>query len=183
MNSQRKNNLRRIHYLDNSIQKWLLVALVTMEVMLIVVAMWMLNKALSDVIDQQMYQVHLSDKQSVFSHLLNEGMKILGVVFLVNLLALLVADRIWAYWVSGIFHNLMALINASLHLDFSDKSQISCNHDVLVHAMAWREAEFSRIEGLRHDIHALPFALPASAKERENIAAGLKKIMDALPAG
>lgn len=182
MNIQSKNHHRHIHYLDHSIQKWLLVGLVTMEVMLVAIAMWILYITLSDVIEQEMYHVHFAGDPSVFSHLLNEGMKMLGVILLVNLVALVVVDRIWAYWVNGILRSLMTLIDASIQLDFSEKSHILCNHTVLMHAMAWRYAEFFRIQGLRHDIHTLPSVLPATAKEREDIAAGLKKIMDALPA-
>lgn len=177
-----KNNHRHIHYIDHGIQKWLLAALVTMEIMLVVIAMWMLYNTLSEAIDQEMYQVHFAGHLSAFSHLLNEGMKMLGIVLLVNLVALVVADLIWAYWVNGILRNLMALMDASLHLDFSKKNHIPCNHTVLVHAVAWRDAELLRIEGLRHDIHTLPSALPATEKEREETAAILKKIMVRPPA-
>lgn len=182
MNVQSKNNHRHIHYIDHSIQKWLLIALVTMEVMLVVITMSILYKTLSDVIDQELYHVHFAGHLSVFSHLLNEGVKMLGVVLLVNLVALVLADRIWAYWVNDILRSLMTLIDASIQLDFSKKTHIPCNHAVLVHAAAWRDAELLRIEGLRHDIHTLPSALPATEKEREETAAILKKIIDTLPA-
>lgn len=182
MNIQSKNYHRRIHYLDHSIQKWLLVALITMEVMLVVIAMWVLHQTLNDAIDQELYRVHFANHQSVFGHLLNEGMKILGAVLLVNMVALVLVDRLWAYWVNSILRSLMALMDASLQLDFSEKNHIPCNHAVLVHAVAWRYAECIRIEGLRHDIHTLPSALPENAKAREEIAAGLKKIIAALPA-
>lgn len=182
MNIQSRNHHRHIHYLDNRIQKGLLIALVSMEIMLVVIAMWLLHGTLSDAIEQQMYQVHFTSHRSIFSILFTECVKILGVFLLVNLAALLLAERIWAYWVNGILRNLMTLTEAALHLDFSEKSHISCNHPVLMQAMAWRYAEFFRIEGVRQDIHTLPSALAASAKEREDTAASLKKIIAALPA-
>lgn len=182
MNIQSKNNLRHIHYLDHSIQKWLLIALITMEVMIVVIAMWALHGYLNDVIEQEMYHIHFSGHQSVFSHLFNEGIKILGVVLLVNLAAVVLVDRIWAYWVNGILDSLMTLMDASVKLDFTKKNHIPCNHTVLVHAVTWRNAELVRIEGLRQDIHRLPFELPTAAKEHEEITACLKKITDALSA-
>lgn len=176
------NNQRRIHYLDHSIQKWLLVALVAMEVMLVAIAMWMSYEAFSDVVDQEIYHVHFAGQPSAFGRLLDEGMKILGMFLLVNLAMLVLADRIWAYRVNGVLRSLMVLVDASLQLDFSKKNHVPCNHDVLMHAVMWRDAELLRIKELRQDIHALPATLPETAEERQNVAAGLKKVLAALPA-
>lgn len=180
MSARPGKNQRHIHYLDLSIQKWLLVALVAMEVALTVIATWMLYKALGEAIDQDLYRIHLADKLSVFGYLLREGMKMLGVILLVNVAALILADRVWAYGVNRILRSLTALIDAALQLDFSAKAHIPCNHAVLVQALAWRNAERVRIEGIRHDISTLP-DLPATTKEREEVADRLKKILGALP--
>ena len=182
MNNGTGNYHRHIHYLDHRIQQWLLIALVTMEVLLVAISMWVLYGTLSNVIDQELYHVHFSGHSSVFTPLLNEGMKILGVVLLVNLVVLVLADRIWAYRVNNILRGLMTLMNASRQLDFSEKGHVHCNHPVLVHAMTWRYTEFFRIEGFRHDIQTLPSSLPETEKEREEIAVMLKKITTALPA-
>lgn len=180
MSARPGKNQRHIHYLDLSIQKWLLVALVAMEVALTVIATWMLYKALGEAIDQDLYRIHLADKLSVFGYLLREGMKMLGVILLVNVAALILADRVWAYGVNRILRSLTALIDAALHLDFSEKVHVPCNHAVLVQGLAWRNAERVRIEGIRRDISTLP-DLPATTKEREEVADRLKKILDALP--
>lgn len=181
MSDRMKNNQRRIRYLDRNIQKWLLIGLVTMEVALVSIAMWVLYKTSVNIIDEAIYHVHFAGHSSIFGHLLNEGIKMLGVVFLVNLIALVLADRIWAYQVNHIIRNLMSLMNDSLKLDFSEKDSVQCNHTVLVHATSWRQTESARIEKLRHDIQALPASLPKTEKEREEIAALLEKITSRLP--
>lgn len=171
---------RHIKYLDQSIQKWLLISMVAMEAILGMIALWLLYTGFGEAIDQNLYRIHQSDNTSVFSQLLTQGLKVLGYIVLVNFAALFIADRIWAFYVNGILRSLMALMTASRKLDLSEKPEIRCNHDVLAQALAWRRGEFDRAEQLRKSIRNLPSSLPASEEGRAAIRADLNKIRDEL---
>lgn len=177
MTAQPDFNHRHIKYLDQSIQKWLLISMVAMEAILGIVALWLLYNAFGEAIDQNLYRVHQSDEVSVFAQLLAQGMKVLGYILLVNFAALFIADRIWAVYVNSILRSLVELMTASRKLDLSEKQDIHCNHDVLAQAIAWRRSEFDRACQLRELIRDLPSVLPA-ADERAAIKAKLNKITD-----
>ena len=96
MSASKKQDRRHIHYVDHTLQKWLLLALVVMEAVLVSLAIWALYKALGTIIDEDMYRVHYSASTQLLPLLIKEGSVVLGWMLLANLLALFVADRIWA---------------------------------------------------------------------------------------
>ena len=155
--------------------------MVTMEVILSVIALFALYSALGEAIDQNLYRIHQAETMNLFAQLFTQGMRVLGWILLVNFVALLLADRIWTFYVNCILDSLMTLMSASQRLDFSEKKGIRCNHDVLAQALAWRHSEYCRINELRENIRVLPSLLPASEKERAAASAGLKKVLDVLP--
>ncbi len=166
---------RRIHYVDHMIQKWLLVALVVMECTLIAVAMWALYRELSFVIDENTYRIHFSKESSLLPSFMMTGSRILLGIGLVNLLAIVLADRIWAAYVRAIVRRLDGLIQEAQQMDFSP-STVHCTHAVLEHAVAWRADEADRMRKLRAGIRSLPMALPEIADDRMQAAQLLKKI-------
>lgn len=174
--SQQKR--RRIHLIDHALQKSLLAALVIMETSAVVIALWTLYKALVEIVDENMYRIHFSDNHNMLALLMSEGMHVLGGLLLVNLLALIIADRIWAFYVYGVLRNLGRLMAASSQLNFSKQGPISFNHAVLEQALSWRESESSHLARMRAHIRHLPAQLPISGHDRDSIAATLAKMHD-----
>lgn len=166
-------NRRRIHLVDHVLQKYLLGALVMLEVGVAVLAIWALYQALGEIVDQNMYRIHFSGDANILALMMREGLRVLGGILLVNLLALVVADRIWAYYVDGIVRQLTGLMHASHQLDFSAQEAASFQHAVLDQALAWRAAESAHWAKVRARIRQLPVDLPTRQPERDAIAQAL----------
>ena len=125
MTADPDNGRRRIRYVDHVIQKWLLVALVILESALIGVAMWALYRALSDAVEENLYRVHFSENAGVLQRFLMEGMRILVVIGIVNVIAIVAADRIWAAYVRRIVRRLDGMVEAAQKLDFSMRNDMA----------------------------------------------------------
>lgn len=182
MNTSTKHNRRHIHYVDHTLQKWLLQALIAMEAVLVSLAIWTLYKALGTIIDEEMYRIHYSSNTQILPLLIKEGSVVLGWMLLINLLALFAADRIWAIYVHNILKKLTRLMLASHNLEFTNHDAIRSNHAVLEQALTWRNAEAQRLEKARNIILTLPPALPSSAEARAELTARLKQLQPAPPA-
>ncbi len=171
-------NRRRIHLVDHVLQKYLLGALVIMEIGVAALAIWALYQALGEIVDENMYRIHFSGDANMLSLMMREGLRVLGGILLVNLLALIVADRIWAYYVDGIVRQLAGLMRASNQLDFSAQGPVSFQHAVLDQALAWRAAESAHLVQVRARIRQLPAHLPARQPERDALAQALAALQD-----
>ena len=174
MKSMPLQNRRRVRIVDHVLQKTLLYALVILETMGVAIAIWMLYKALGEIIDEKTYRIHLSEKVNMLSLLLSEGMRILGAMLLLNVAALIIADRIWAFYVAGILRNLGNLMAASRQMDFAEQDPNSFHHAVLEQASTWRQAESVRLTKLRASIRSLPGQLPTTPQAQDLTATTLK---------
>lgn len=169
----RNRDPRNARMLDHTLQRSLLVALVVMEMLLVVLAMWALYRALGRIIDENMYRIHFSHNVKVLELLVEEGMPILGAMLAVNVVALLVADRIWAFYVAYILRDLRRWMEKASTLDLSPSRRALFDHDVLEQATIWREHEALNLAALRLRIGALPDQLPADPEQRALLAARL----------
>lgn len=174
----REDDRRRQHYIDHIIQKWLLLALVILECALIGLAMWALYRSLGEIIDDNMYRVHLSEDMKVLPRFLAEGIRILLAVGAVNLLAIVLADRIWAVYVQGIVRRLDGIMVRGEQLDFSENYAVHHSHAVLEQAVTWRRAEAERLGRARLDIAELPSMLPDTPQQRLSAQAALERIRE-----
>lgn len=171
-------NRRRIRLVDDVLQKWMLVALVVMEAVVVALAIWALYRALGAIVDANMYRIHFADGDSMWPQLVSEGMRVLGGMLLINVAALIIADRIWAYYVYGILRHLGRLMDATGNLDFSDHHPIFFHHAVLDQAFSWRRMEAAHLGSVRARVGLLPAQLPAPAQERAALAALLARLGD-----
>lgn len=169
---------RRIIYVDHVLQKWLLVAMVVLETLLTAAAIYGLYLVLSDIIDDNLYRVHLADADSMLQRLLFEGALILGATGVVNLSAIIAADRIWAWYVRTILRGLDAIMYAAHKLDFRAQSEVRRTHAVLDHALRWQRAQSLRLKRIRHAARNLPAALPENEPARQAALAQLAVIAD-----
>ena len=135
---------RKIHYIDHVLQKWLLIALVVLEVIVLSVAGLILYLRLNAIVDESLYRIHFDNQPSMFSVLLKESLMILGGLVVANLLALFVADRIWSHYVRSIVLVLRGLLMSSRELDFRADHDVPQRHKVVTLALDWRHAERAR---------------------------------------
>ncbi len=171
-------NRRRIHLVDHVLQKWLLGTLVIMEMAAVSIAIWVLYRVLGEIVDENMYRIHFSGSVDMLALMVSEGLRVLSGILLVNLLALIIADRVWAFYVDGILRHLARLISASNELDFSGQGPVSFHHAVLEQALSWREAEAAHLAKLRDRIRQLPAQLPMLPEDRNAMALTLAKLQD-----
>lgn len=172
-------NRRRVRLVDDALQKSLLVALVLMETAAVALAIWMLYQALDRIVDENTYRVHFSGGPSISVQLFIEGLRVLGAMLALNVLALFAADRIWAWYVARIVEQLDRLMGASSALDFRPQAPIAYHHSVLEQAGNWREVELGRLRQLREDVLRLPAQLPADVAGQVAVAAVLQTLHDA----
>lgn len=163
---------------DHTLQRSLLIALVLLETGLTAVAIWFLYRALGQVIDENMYRIHFPANASVLGALVNEGTPLLAAMLGANVLALIAADRIWAWYVHGILAALRRLMQATRALDFSPRvATAGLQHAVLQQATAWRTHEAGELARLRERVAVLPDQLPATPQARAALAAQLDGLL------
>lgn len=171
---------RTIRYIDQSIQKWMLIGLVVMELSLTAGLLWILYLDLAHVIDENLYRVHQTDHESIFPLLLAEGAKIMGYAFAVNVAAIVLADRIWAFYVNRVVSRLSILMQKSRNLDWRE-NDIGATHPVLVIALAWRFAERFRCGDLREAVSRLPDCYPDTPEARQVALDSVSSVKGMLP--
>lgn len=172
---------RKIHYIDFIVQKRLLIALVVLEGTLLCSAGAVLYYRLHSIVDENLYRIHFADQPSMFHVLFSESLLILGVLLAVNLVALLIADRIWAHYVTGIMSCLRGLLSRTLELDLRPDTAAPHGHKVLELALAWRETERNRHLVLRALFDRAESAAGAVPLQVEEYRACLLAMREQLP--
>lgn len=145
---------RRRHYLDRSLQGWLLVGLIALEVTLFSMALLMLYRDLNAVVEARLYSAH-AEPGGDMPALLQITLRLLGGVVLVNLFAVFVADRLWSRRVNHITDALRQVLKRVGALDFSRHCQTAADHAVLAAACRWQSVEAERCQNIRQVINAL----------------------------
>lgn len=148
---------RSIQYIDQALQKWLLVALVVLEVLILAGAGAILYFRLNALVEESLYRVHLAGQPSMLSVLLEESLLIVVGLIVINLFALFVADRVWARHVRGILVALRKLLSSVQNLDLREETVagILPKHEVLRVGLTWHRAERARHLALDESIAAL----------------------------
>lgn len=171
---------RKIYYVDERIQKWLLVALVVLEVALAGAAVGALNWYLTGIIEENLYRVHLAEAEPLFDQLMHGAFKMLGMFILFNVIALLAADVIWRHYVSSVVRDFMVLIGKTGELDFSADPEAAHGHEVLALARMWRARERDRLAAIRGQLAQLDREVSARSDPR-SIRGVLDKLNELLP--
>ncbi len=145
---------RRRHYLDRSLQGWLLVGLIALEVTLFSIAMLILYQDLNAVVEARLYSAHV-DPGGDMPALLQVTLRLLGGLLLINLFAVFVADRLWSRRVNHITGDLRQVLKRVGALDFSRHCPVAEDHAVLAAACRWQSVEAERCQHIREVISAL----------------------------
>ncbi len=180
--SQQSPVRRKIHYVDHAIQKWLLLALVALEIFLVSVTLWCLYRELGNVIEQNIYRIHYLNNQRIFPLLLKNSVYVLGAMLAANAVALLIADRIWAYYVNAVLCAFSTLMIRTGQLDFlNDADNFARQHEVVERALAWRKVERDRCRNIREKIGILESSADfTDPREREKAKAALVSLCQIL---
>lgn len=178
-----QSHQRNVTYIDQALQKWLLVALVALEVLILLGAGAILYFRLDAAVEDSLYRVHLASQPSMLSVLLKESVQIVVGLIAVNLIALLVADRIWARHVRGILGALRIILQSVRDLDLREEtvSEISPRHEILVVGLEWHRTERKRHLALRKSIAALEHMAKQSNTSDDAFRAGLLALCHELP--
>ena len=169
---------RRAFYVDHIMQKWLLAALVILECTLTGLAIWGLYAALGDIIERNTYRIHFSPDDNMLHDFFIEGAKILIGTGVVNLFAIILADRIWAWYVKSIVRGIDTVMLAAQRLDLTAQRGVRRTHAVLDRVLRWQRAEGLRLRRIRHSVRRLPDALPVTPQERAAVLAHLRIVHD-----
>lgn len=160
MNAQpATSNKRHIIYVDHAIQKWLLVVLIGLEVVLISGTLWMLYLQLTTVVDTHLYRAHAAAKPDIYP-LLKTGLVGLSWLIVLNVVSLWIADRVWGRHINSILQPFTKLVSHMEQLDFSDAALAEVNlpanpHAVIALTRAWHHAEQERLRAIRAAIARL----------------------------
>ena len=146
---------RKTQYVDEPIQKLLLIGLVLLEVGLAAGLAWLMYGHLSQIVEDNLYRVHLDESTPILGQMLHEAYFLLGVFIAVNVLALALVDWLWRRYVNSILLEFMQLVGKTAHLDFSADSRIDQHHHLLTLAEAQREQDRVRLTEFRLRLTAL----------------------------
>lgn len=165
-------------YVDHAVQKWLLAALVILECVLTGLAIWGLYLILGDLIERDLYRVHFSPDDDILRDFAFEGAKILIATGVVNITAIILADRIWAVYVRSIVRALDKVMFAARNLDLMQRKDVKRTHALLDRVLRWQRSESLRLRRIRHSVRHLPDRLPETEEERAVVAAHLRIVHD-----
>jgi len=158
---------RRIRYVDERLQKLFLFGLVALEAVLAGAMAWLMYHHLNQVIEDNMFRVHLSNVPSALELMMNKATLLLTVFSAVNLLALIVANLVWRAYVNSILRKLDHLMAKTLGLDFTIDPQNGDRHQVLELGEKQRNQERIRLMGIRGLAQQLAFASQPSSDPAE----------------
>lgn len=184
MNAKPQSDIikRRIVYVDEKVQKGLLVALVTLEILLVVGTLWVLYVQMGEVVDASLYRVHFSSQPNIYPLLLKTVLIGAGALVAVNVIVLWIATWVWTRYVDSIvrpFRELVAKVEA---LDFSEDQAQDALHEVVDLALAWRHSKRRILHKLRAEIAKLDELEDLSdAGARAHARASLEAIRELLP--
>lgn len=140
---------RKIRYIDETLQKFLLIGLVLLEAALAAGLAWMMYRHLNQIIEDNLYRVHLGDDVPMLAQLMHEEFILLGLFFAVNLTALLTVDLFWRRHVNSILARFMGLMGKTARLDFTVDPPIENSHQLLDLAQTQRERDRTRLAEIR----------------------------------
>ncbi len=166
---------RRRHYVDSSVQRSLLLAMMTLEVALGAASIWLLHWRLVHFIDDSMYRMQVAHAGPTMLRLVAEGFPVLVLFVLTNLLALTLVAGLWSARENLVLRDFTKLMEKTRKLDFSGDPEPRRQHQVLKLATAWRALERARFAALREQLADLEGAEP-SDQSLQNLRVALTRL-------
>jgi hypothetical protein len=127
---------RHIKYVDQQLQLWLLVALVLFELFLTALGTGFLYLQFNQILEVQLYSVHLSPDGG-FQGLMERVLYVVAGLTIVNIAALLAADRYWLSYVAGLMGKLDESIGKLIRLELTPADIPASEHRLLDLLSRW----------------------------------------------
>jgi len=144
--------VRKNFYVDGKIQGVLLVGLVALEVSLVAAAIWFLHKEFAAIVDARLYRIHPDPNEPTMAAIMVWSLaKVLAALLLVNIVALVVADRVWGWYVEGVIKTFQQCVDKLGQLDFRKGGIDRQRHHSLDLIARWRDLQRERFASLRRE--------------------------------
>jgi len=143
---------RRIHYVDESIQKGLLVGLVLLEMALVAGLAWLMYRHLSAVVEDNLYIIHMAEAKPLDTELLHAALRLCGLFVVVNVAALILVDVLWRRYVDSILGAFGQLMGKTAQLDFSADPALQKRHQLLDLTEQQRNQDRARLTSIRSGV-------------------------------
>lgn len=134
-----RGDRRSIRYIDVQLQRWLMLALVLLELLILVVGVGYLYFGFNAILEARLYSIHLPEGGGVQPEILLI-IKVVGAMFLVNIVALVIADQLWRRQVNGVLMGFRESSRRIGGLDFRDTGSAG-HHELTILTQQWREQE------------------------------------------
>lgn len=161
--------------MDKTLQKWLLLALVILEAGLVAGMVWLLHGRLIQIIEDDLYRVHLAKAAPMLNEFMQAAPVLLGAFVLANVIVLLVAEGIWGGYVNSLLRSFMTLVGKTGRLDCSADPQMSGRHRLLDLAATQRARERLRLAAIREQTAKLDAEISGASDPRK-----LRQLLDGL---
>lgn len=155
MTSSAAQQRRRIRYIDEQLQRSLLIGLVLLEAGLVAVLAWLMHRHLNRIVEENLYRAHLAAASPMFGQLMHEALFLLALFLIANVMALLIGEVIWRSHVNSVLQRFMSLIGKTGHLDFSADPEALDRHPLLILAKHQRTHERRRLAAIREQLMCL----------------------------
>ncbi|PIW28148.1 MAG: hypothetical protein COW30_08440 [Rhodospirillales bacterium CG15_BIG_FIL_POST_REV_8_21_14_020_66_15] len=169
-------------YLDNRIQGVMLIALVVMEATLTLGGIGVLYNRYTTIIDANLYRIHADTNGPTLLELMLTSLgEVLLVILVVNIAALVVADRIWVFFVRRVLKDFREQLQRMSRLDFRIRQNSEGRHRILDSVLEWTITENERHKLLRDEMEALSKAFEQDGPTPKNILHTIGRLRRQIP--
>lgn len=168
---------RRQRYVDQLIQRRLIILLVVMEVALVVSGLLFLYLRFTSIIEAGLYRIHQTGGATGGAMLEAAAVAILALLA-VNVVALVIADRIWAHYVDRVIDTFASLVRRTGELDLRPDPADHNDHRLVDLTLTWRRDERDHWLEIRSTLDGLEQALADPTTGPEAVREQIRRIRD-----
>ena len=176
MNTQAQSSrkIRQIKYVDQRIQFSLMIALLLLEVVMLIGALAYLNGEFKTIIEDSLYRIHPLPHADTVRMMLAALAKVVLLLMVFNIIAVFLADRIWATYIGSVLRLFRKVICSIWDLDLRLTPAEATHHEVLELALKWHANERQRCLAIRNLSDDLK--VPGSTEDRIRLKMTLEQI-------
>ena len=161
-------NRRRIHYVDFTIQMYLIVGLIVLELLILGIAAFLVYHDLANTIESEMYRSHQGGR-NLQSIVLPTVLWIMAIMVVCNAVALMIGGLLWRRYVGSVLRPFRTLVRRTAGLDFTLDNVARGHHRVLDLILQWRHQERQRLTQIREITRTIESALQSPEQEAGDI--------------
>jgi len=157
-------NKRHRHYINPAIQKQLIIALLVVEVLLICVTVLWLYHDMSQLIETNMFRIHIQNTLSVEFFTLRL-LQVASVLLIVNVLLASVTVWYWRNNIERVIAPIDHITELIKKLDFTTEPEVFVQDKATQAAAQWFKREKNKLIEVRKIIAEIDMQAPKSADE------------------